>query len=67
MPIYEYVCQKCGDKFEKFVRSSANQGDVVCPKCGASEVKKALSLFGLSGGGDVRIPTSSGSCAPKGG
>jgi putative FmdB family regulatory protein len=67
MPIYEYVCQKCGNKFEKFLRSCCNQGEVLCPKCGAAEVKKALSLFGVGGGKASGSSASGGSCAPTGG
>lgn len=50
MPIYEYRCQKCGERFEKFVRSSSAQQTVECPRCGSKEVEKAISLFGIGGG-----------------
>ncbi len=49
MPIYEYRCVKCGERFELFVRSSAQQSAPICPKCGSAEVRKALSLFGVGG------------------
>ncbi len=49
MPIYEYRCQKCGERFEKLVRTFSGQQSVVCPCCGSEEVQKAVSLFGLSG------------------
>lgn len=60
MPIYEYRCQKCGEKFDKLVRSSAEPQTVTCPRCGADEVRKAFSLFGLGGG---QAPLGD-SCAP---
>lgn len=51
MPIYEYRCPQCGERFEKFVRSLSAQTEVTCPRCGNTEVEKAVSLFaGLSGG-----------------
>ena len=35
MPIYEYRCDECGEKFELFVRSMAKQVSSACPKCGS--------------------------------
>jgi putative FmdB family regulatory protein len=43
MPIYEYICDDCGTKFEKLVRR--NQDGVACPSCGESHLKTALSTF----------------------
>ncbi|MBA2849627.1 zinc ribbon domain-containing protein [Thermosulfuriphilus ammonigenes] len=43
MPIYEFVCKKCGQIFERLVFSS--QEKVLCPKCKAEEVQKLLSCF----------------------
>jgi putative FmdB family regulatory protein len=67
MPIYEYSCQKCGEKFEKFVRSSCCQSEVHCPKCDAAEVSKAFSVFGMGAPKSASACASSGSCALKGG
>ncbi len=50
MPIYEYRCPQCGEKFEKFIRSVNAPQEVVCPRCGNTEVEKTVSLFGLTGG-----------------
>jgi putative FmdB family regulatory protein len=63
MPIYEYRCRQCGERFEKLVRATAEQTVVICPRCGSQEVKKEISLFGL--GGTARSATSS--CAPSSG
>lgn len=63
MPVYEYRCPKCGEKFEKFVRSVNAQNEVVCPRCGNTKVEKMVSLFGLTGG----IRVSSGSSCSTGG
>ncbi|WP_456432029.1 FmdB family zinc ribbon protein [Thermosulfuriphilus sp.] len=43
MPIYEFICKKCGQIFERLVFS--NQEQVLCPKCKAKEVQKLLSSF----------------------
>jgi putative FmdB family regulatory protein len=55
MPIYEYRCEKCGTKFEKFVRSISARIELRCPQCGSEEVRKVFSLFGTSG---FRTPSS---------
>jgi putative FmdB family regulatory protein len=42
MPIFEYVCDDCGTKFEKLIRN----GDTAsCPGCGQSRLTTALSTF----------------------
>ena len=41
MPLYEYQCDACGDRFEKIQKYSDPIVDV-CPKCGGA-VKKLLS------------------------
>jgi len=35
MPLYEYRCQKCRNRFERIERASS-QHDGVCPKCGGA-------------------------------
>jgi putative FmdB family regulatory protein len=42
MPIYEYLCEDCGSKFEKLVR---NGDSVACPSCGQDHLKPQLSTF----------------------
>lgn len=49
MPIYEYICKKCGEGFVLLQRIGATEKDTVCPSCGSQEVKKKLSAFSCSG------------------
>jgi len=65
MPIYEYRCGECGDKFEKWVRTLSCQDDVQCPKCGSKRVQKAVSRLGTGGSSSSVFADSS--CAPTGG
>jgi putative FmdB family regulatory protein len=63
MPIYEYRCDECGEKFELFVRSATRKVVPTCPKCGSQKARKNISLFGVGGtGGGSKI--SAASCAP---
>jgi putative FmdB family regulatory protein len=49
MPIYEYLCQDCGAKFEKLVRragpESAPASEMECPSCGQKHLKQEYSTF----------------------
>ena len=45
MPIYEYRCSECGEKFEKLVRLSTSTSEIECPKCGGRKVDKLISTF----------------------
>ncbi len=46
MPIYDFLCTKCDLEFELLVRGADAP---VCPECGASQVKKLLSLPAVQG------------------
>lgn len=62
MPVYEYRCDACGETFDLFVRSVTQQKEPKCPQCGSTQVRKAVSLFGVGGAGSERgtVP----SCGP---
>lgn len=61
MPIYEYECDKCREKFEKMRSFSDDDKDLKCPKCGAEHPKRSISLFNSSGSLDAGcLPAPSG-------
>jgi putative FmdB family regulatory protein len=67
MPTYEYVCNQCGCKFEKF-QNMSSEPVKVCPECGG-EVRR---LIGAGGGLIFKGPgfhatdyASKGSCKDK--
>ena len=41
MPIYEYACDICGNRFEWLVRSGEQPA---CPSCGEKRLTKQLSV-----------------------
>lgn len=45
MPIFEYVCQDCGSRFEKLIRRDSDTESITCPSCGAARYEKTLSTF----------------------
>jgi putative FmdB family regulatory protein len=48
MPIYEYRCASCSERFEELVRRPEDA--VACPECGGAEVERLLSVFAGVGG-----------------
>jgi putative FmdB family regulatory protein len=43
MPIYEYVCDDCGERYEKLVMSKSQA--IECPKCASRKKTVQLSVF----------------------
>lgn len=64
MPVYEYRCLECGEKFEKLVRSVHPALKIECPKCGGRKVEKLLSLFGIQTSGSTSEPVCP-TCMPR--
>jgi len=46
MPIYEFECGECGERFEGLVAAGTETAD--CPACGTGGARRRLSSFGLS-------------------
>ncbi|MDR1784321.1 MAG: hypothetical protein LBQ99_01080 [Endomicrobium sp.] len=42
MPLFEFICKKCNEKFEVLV---FNKEKIICPKCKNNEVTKQFSSF----------------------
>ena len=49
MPIYEYVCDECNERFEKIVINK--QAEISCPKCASKKATIQLSVFATAGSG----------------
>jgi len=62
MPIYEFVCNSCGDEFEAIV-SSTDTSAVSCVSCTSDDVKKVMSASSIKVGGSA----SSGASLPSAG
>ena len=53
MPIYEYYCKDCRDKFELLTTYTDSEVGVECSKCHGSNVRKLFSVFARTRGGGV--------------
>ncbi|EPR40852.1 regulatory protein, FmdB family [Desulfovibrio sp. X2] len=68
MPIFEYVCGKCGKEFEELVFGDETPP---CPHCAAKDTQKLMSCCrhknGGASGGDFAAPSApssgGGGCA----
>lgn len=65
MPMFEYQCQDCGQRFEALV--IANRRPEACPRCDSPRIEKQFSTFGLGGVGGHSSPSSWGSSCGSGG
>lgn len=55
MPIYEYVCAKCNGRFQKLVRGFSDPQGLACPRCAATEVRRAVSRVAVLRSEDARV------------
>ena len=58
MPMYEYRCEGCGERFEIVQSVHARPEDTVCPHCKAQKAIRLLSSFASKVVGDHK-PTYS--------
>jgi putative FmdB family regulatory protein len=62
MPLYEYQCGACGERFE-LLRSLSNASEVVCHRCHSADVKRLLSVFAVHSGTSSRAGSSPSSAS----
>ena len=68
MPIYEYTCVTCSNRFDKRRSMSQMNDDAPCPDCG-SESRRVLSLFAAfssDGNGQTSAVAGAGGCCGGG-
>jgi putative FmdB family regulatory protein len=61
MPLFEYACRSCGQKFEFLTRAGQTPA---CPSCASVELEKQLSVFavGAPSSAATTLPSSAGAC-----
>jgi len=62
MPIYEYECKSCGERFELRRSMSDSDSEIKCPRCEALHPQRVLSTFAMGGSSGG----TAGACAPGG-
>jgi putative FmdB family regulatory protein len=63
VPIYEYVCDDCGERYERIVMSKKQA--IACPKCASAKHTLQLSVFAAPSNGSKS--SASSNSAPAGG
>jgi putative FmdB family regulatory protein len=64
MPIYEYVCDDCGEQYERIVM---NKDTIIsCPKCTSGKHTIQLSVFAAPANGHKSSADSSTTASPGG-
>ncbi len=61
MPMYEFLCPRCGHEFEDLVRNAREK--VECPSCGHGKVERLLSRVAFSVGGKFTASAGSSDCS----
>lgn len=60
MPIFEYLCDDCGSKFEKLIlrqnTDPENNAPIECPSCGKTKVTQQISMFRSRTDGGTKPP-----------
>lgn len=64
MPLYEYRCRDCEERFEVLQRMGEGADGLTCPSCGAARPEKQFSTFAAGGAGDTASASSAGGCGP---
>lgn len=62
MPLYEYECSSCGQRFDKMIRFSEFDVRPICPSCGSNETRRQISMIASS----ISIGASTLSCGRHG-
>ncbi len=63
MPIYEYICQDCGARFET-LRSIKDADTLIpCRSCQSDQTRRALSVFYAQSGTKIIAGGSSTGCS----
>jgi len=65
MPIYEYICDDCGERYERMVMSQKQA--IACPKCESSKHAIQLSAFAAPANGNKSSHRSSSAPSSRGG
>lgn len=51
MPIYEFRCHDCGEKFEQLCPLGETGANVRCPRCAGKQITRLMSAFSAPGTG----------------
>jgi putative FmdB family regulatory protein len=66
MPMFEFTCKKCGNRFEDLMTLAELEKETpACPKCESKKVERGFSAF-ATGSGTGSSGSAGGGCGPGG-
>lgn len=60
MPLYEYVCQDCGQRFDALRSMKDADYPIACKRCDSCNTRRQLSVFNAQSGGKVLAGAGAG-------
>lgn len=63
MPLYEYACLECDERYEELRPASRADMMIPCTRCGSTRVKRLLSVFAAPRGHSERSEPGNNGCA----
>ncbi len=63
MPIYEYICHDCGERFEILRLIKEADLPITCKSCQSSQTQRTLSVFFAQSGSQIIAGGNNGGCA----
>ncbi len=63
MPIYTYLCKKCGNKFDLLIGVNAEKTKLECPKCKSKSIDKLMGTFSVGDSSSSKLSSSGPSCS----
>lgn len=63
MPIYEYICLDCGDRFDALRPMKDADEQIDCHKCSSERTLRQLSIFFAQSAGKAIAGGNGGGCA----
>jgi putative FmdB family regulatory protein len=67
MPMYEYGCLACHNRFDRLRRMDQNDSDLSCPHCRSAQVQRKLSTFAAHSRGARSAPVAAAPAPRAGG
>jgi putative FmdB family regulatory protein len=67
MPIYEYVCLDCGEKFDALRSMAQADAPIGCRACEGEHTSRTISVFAAVSEGRVVAGSNGGGCADAAG
>jgi putative FmdB family regulatory protein len=62
MPVYEYVCQECGNKFDALRTMQEADAPIPCDSCQSEQTHRALSVCFCQGSSEGEAVSGSCGC-----